>query len=678
MNTDPTNVVYINGTAVPFTGERNLLELVRKANVELPTFCYHSELSVYGACRLCLVDIDGRGIQASCSTAPEPGLRLRTHTEELREIRKINIELLLASHHGGCTTCGKSRACKLLDLARRIGVDTVRFTARRPALPRDESNPSLVRDPNKCVLCGDCVRFCSEIQGIGAIDFARRGAATTVCPAFDKKLGDVECVFCGQCARVCPTGAIMPRPETEPVWKAIQDPEKKVVAQLAPAVRVALGEAFGLEPGEDSTGRITAALRAIGFDFVFDTSFAADLTVIEEATEFLHRAGNGGKLPQFTSCCPAWVRYAEQFYPDLLPHLSSCRSPQQMFGALTKKYATELLQVPAAQLTIVSIMPCTAKKYEARRPEFKGETGPDVDYVLTTQELIRMIETAGIKFPALKPQAMDMPLGFKTGAGVIFGNSGGVSEAVLRYAWAELAPAGTPLPELRGLRSADGRRTLELEVGGKKLKLVIVHGLANAKILAEQVRAGSCDADLIEIMACPGGCIGGAGQPVTCDLAVRQARTDGLYAAETVLQLTRAQDNPFVREIYEKHLGTVGGDTAHTLLHTHYHSRRRIQDNGLALNSPGSAEQLPVAVCVGTSCFLRGSQELLRDLLAWVDRSGLQERVAIKATFCHERCARGPTVMVGDAVLEKTALAGVQAAVTAALAAVPAVAEVAS
>ena len=363
---DAKRTLTLDHLVVPIEGERNLLELARKAGVDIPTFCYHSQLSIYGACRLCLVEIQGRGIVASCSVIPEPGMVVRTHTEEIRQMRKIALELLLANHEQTCPTCPKSASCELQRLTRRLGVDRVRFKPTHQAKPIDTSSPSLVRNPNKCILCGDCVRACDEIQGIGAIDFAYRGAASCVVPAFGKDMAQVECVNCGLCASVCPTGALTPRSEIDDVWKALENPKKKVVAQIAPAVRVALGEAFGLEPGSIETGRITAALKALGFDQVYDTSFAADLTVLEEAEEFLERKTNGERLPQFTSCCPAWVKFAEQFCPDMLPLVSTCRSPQQMFGSLAKEILPEQLKVPVEDLVVVSIMPCTAKKFEAQ------------------------------------------------------------------------------------------------------------------------------------------------------------------------------------------------------------------------------------------------------------------------------------------------------------------------
>ncbi len=389
-----TQSLIIDGREVPIEGERNILELSRKAGIDIPTFCYHSDLSVYGACRLCLVDIEGRGVVASCSTSPEPGMKIRTVTEEIRGIRKIAVELLLAAHDRSCPTCAKSDACKLQNLARRLGVSEIRFKSIAGAATIDRSSPSLVRDPNKCILCGDCVRMCAEIQGIGAIDFAHRGRNVAVLPSFGKDLNSVECVFCGQCASVCPTGAITVKSDVEAVWKAVNDPKKTVVVQIAPAVRVAIGEQYGMKPGAIAIGQTVAALKAIGFDKVFDTSFAADLTVIEEGNEFLARKTAGRDLPQFTSCCPGWVKFAEQYYPDLFPNLSSCKSPQQMFGSLAREVLPEKLGVKNEDMVVISIMPCTAKKFEALRPEFAHEGIRDVDYVLTTQELAHMIDEA--------------------------------------------------------------------------------------------------------------------------------------------------------------------------------------------------------------------------------------------------------------------------------------------
>jgi NADH-quinone oxidoreductase subunit G len=651
-----SKTVTVDGIKVEVNGEKNLLEVVRKANIDIPTFCYHSELSIYGACRLCMVDVEGRGLQASCSTPPEAGMVIRTNTEEIREMRKITLELLLASHEGSCPTCIKNDGCKLRALSGKLGIDKVRFKHIDKNKKIDKSSLSLVRDPNKCVLCGDCVRFCSEIQGIGAIDFAHRGADVSVVPAYGKDLAQVECVNCGQCAAVCPTGALAPRQEVEDVWKSLHNKEKVVVAQVAPAVRVAIGEMFGFKPGEITTGQIVSALRMMGFDGVYDTSFAADLTVIEEATEFINRVKSGKKLPQFTSCCPAWVKYAEQYYPSILANLSTCRSPQQMFGSIAKDTLVESMKVKPENLVVVSIMPCTAKKFEAKRDEFTKNGRPDVDHVITTQELGNMIRESGILFENLNPESMDMPFGFTTGAGVIFGNSGGVSEAVLRFAYEKLSGRELKNIDFHEVRGEENLREAEVEIDGIKVRLAVVHGLKNAGMLAEKVKKGEVDYDIIEVMACPGGCIGGAGQPVSSNVSIRQKRKQGLYNADKLLQLHKAQDNPFVKACYENKLGEANSETAHELLHTHYQSRKRIDDPDMGIISNKAEKTCNVKVCLGTSCFLRGSQTILGSLLRYVDDNHLQDKIDVKATFCMEACDKGPSVTVGDKVLHKTTL----------------------
>lgn len=643
--------VTINGRQVEFGEDRNLLEVIRRANIDLPTFCYHSELSVYGACRLCIVEIDGMGIVTSCSTVPKSGMVVRTHTHQLRKMRKIYMELILANHHQTCTTCPKSSMCKLQELAARMDIREVRFKCKGSDKPLDTSSPSLVRDPNKCILCGDCVRACDEIQGIGAIDFANRGASTAVVPAFEKNLKDVDCVYCGLCASVCPTGAITPRSETDPVWDALHDEKKTVVAQIAPAVRVALGEMFGLEPGTVTMDKMVAAMKMLGFDKVFDTSFAADMTVLEETHEFLERKQKGEKLPLFTSCCPAWVKYAEQSFADLLPHVSSCRSPQQMFGSVAKESLPEMLGVKPEDLFVVSIMPCTAKKFEAKRPEFSKNGMADVDAVLTTQELGRMIKQAGIQFNQLSPESLDMPLGFMTGAGVIFGTTGGVSEAVLRYASEKLTGNPPAAEDIVQVRSRDGIRVLTVKIGETELKLAIVHGLKNAQRVAEQVRQGECDYDFIEVMACPGGCIAGAGQPISHDGGAKQLRARGLYNADKMLQLHNSDENPYLHKCYQQHIGEIGGHKAHQLLHTAYNSRKRFDDAGFLISEDAPKGRLLISVCVGTSCYLRGSQKLLEEIMKFVKDRRMEDKIEVRATFCFEACQQGPTVRMGDAVL---------------------------
>jgi NADH-quinone oxidoreductase subunit G len=647
----------LNGRTVSIRGERNLLEVARQAGIDIPTFCYHSELSIYGACRLCLVDIEGRGIVASCSVAPEPGMVVRTHTEEIRELRRISLELLLANHEQSCTTCAASRSCRLQTLCRRLGVEKVRFHRTQKERPVDHSSVSLVRDPNKCILCGDCVRACTEIQNVGAIDFIHRGAETTVGPAFGKNLAEGECVNCGLCATVCPTGALTPKPEIDAVWRDLNDPQKTVVVQVAPAVRVGIGEAFGLEPGSIETGRLVAALKALGFDQVYDTSFAADLTVIEEATEFLQRKAAGERLPQFTSCCPSWVKFAEQFCPEVLPNLSTCRSPQQMFGALARVTLPETLGIDPENLVIVSVMPCTAKKYEAKLPKFQTGGRPDVDHVLTTQELAVMIEEAGLQFRQLEPQSMDMPLGFKTGAGVIFGASGGVTEAVLRFAVEKVTGVRLSRIDFDEVRGEGSVREATISAGNTTLKLAMVHGLRNAHDLADKVARGECDYDLIEVMACPGGCIGGAGQPVPKELQTRAQRTSGLYQADKGLQLHKPQENHLVAHCYQTCLGDVGGHRAHELLHTTHQNRRRINSRGLTvLGQDNNSDKLKVTVCLGTGCFLRGSHSLLNALTERIQQHGLKDRVQVSATFCFEACDRGPNVRMGETSLFRCTL----------------------
>lgn len=643
--------VYIDNKEIPIENEQNLLELIRKARIDLPTFCYHSELSIYGACRLCMVQVDGMGLVPACSTPPSPEMKVSTNTGEIRKMRKIIVELLLANHSQNCPTCQKNTTCQLQALAKRLGITKIRFKNQLKEMPADESSPSIVRDPNKCVLCGDCVRICSEVQSVGAIDFAYRGAQTVVIPSFGKPLDQVECVNCGQCARICPTGALTPKSEVDDVWKAIHDPSKVVVAQVAPAVRVAIGEMFGLPPGTLTTGQIAAALRAIGFDKIYDTSFTADLTVLEESNEFIKRVTTGDRIPQFTSCCPAWVKFVEQYYPEFVNHLSSCRSPQQMFGALAKEMLASELKVKREDIIVVSIMPCTAKKFEARRPEFESDGVRDVDQVLTTQEFGRMIEEAGLHFKDLGPESFHMPFGFKTGAGVIFGNSGGVSEAVLRYASEKLTGQKHDAYEFMSVRGDNGIREAKLNVAGKELTLAIVSGLGNARKVLEDIQTGKVHYDLVEVMACPGGCIGGAGQPVFTDPLVKRQRTKGLYESDRMLELHKSQDNPYIAELYDTVLGDVGSPRAHELLHTSYASRKRIVDEDLSISS-GAQKSLDISVCFGTSCFLKGSQTLLRDILEYINVKELDDRINVKASFCFEKCDKGPTIKVGSRVIE--------------------------
>lgn len=642
--------ITIDGVKTPINDNKNLLEVIRASGVDLPTFCYNSELSVYGACRMCIVEIEGRGLQASCSTPPEDGMIVHTSTAATMRIRKMALELLLSNHHGKCQTCDKNMRCRLQELAEKLGVKSVRFDETHEILPIETSNQSLVRDPNKCILCGDCVRMCKEIQGIGVLDFAGRGSDVQVTPAFKKDLKDVECVFCGQCATVCPTGALTIKSRIDDVWKAIHDPNITVAVQIAPAVRAAIALEYGISGGEHAMGKVVTALRRIGFNKVYDTSFTADLTTVEEATEFLGRVADGKKLPQFTSCCPAWVKYAEQFYPDYLQNLSTCKSPQQMFGSLAKKYITEKMGITRENLYMVSVMPCTAKKFEAQRPEFQVDGNPDVDVVLTSQELIRMIDQAGLKLADLPPDSMDLPFGFKTGAGIIFGASGGVAEAALRLAVAGTESEGKAI-EFRAVRGLEGIKEASIELGGKTLNFAIVSGLANAREVIEKIKSGEASYDLVEIMACRGGCIGGGGQPLPNDMEAREKRKDIIYDCDAVQSLHNAADNPYVKETYATFLQKPNSAIAHKLLHTTYRPRKRITGAKVQLSEQKtSTEKIPVSVCVGTNCYLRGSYDTLTKLNKLAREAGVADKLDFKATFCFEKCKKSPNVMVGDTI----------------------------
>ncbi|MDX9872215.1 MAG: [FeFe] hydrogenase, group A [Clostridia bacterium] len=638
----------IDNNEVLIEGERNLLELIRKANIDLPTFCYHSEISVYGACRMCMVEVEGRGIVPACSTPAVNGMVVHTNTRQIRNMRKLIVELMLANHDQNCTTCPKSGECRLQKIACQLGVDKVRFKQAEKLAPKDLSSDAIVRDPNKCVQCGDCVRVCQEIQSVGVLDFAHRGAHAKVIPSFDKGLGEVECVNCGQCVKVCPVGALTPKHQINEVWEAIHDKNKVVAVQIAPAVRVALGEYFGYKSGTTITGQTVTALRMMGFNHIYDTCFAADFTVIEEGNEFLSRFEKNERLPQFTSCCPAWVKFAEQYYPDMLTNLSSCKSPQQMFGALCKDMLAKELRIPRENLVVVSIMPCTAKKFEANREEFRVNGNKDVDYVLTSQELALMIKESGIKFDRLEPGSFDLPFGFKTGAGVIFGSSGGVSEAVLRYA-ADTAGKGS-ITEFSHLRS-DGDIIIEtVTIGDIKLRLAIVSGLGKARQLIDKIRRGEEHFDLVEVMACSGGCVNGGGQPVAESKTTVQTRAKSLYDNDKMLQFHNSKDNPYLQKIYNEDLSRP---KAHQLLHTHYSNRKRISGEDFILSSKSGQKKLTLTVCFGTSCFLRGAPELYSQLTEYVKRSGLEEETEFKVSFCREKCEKGPVLLINDEVIER-------------------------
>ncbi|MCP1102758.1 NADH-quinone oxidoreductase subunit G [Aequitasia blattaphilus] len=560
--------ITIDSQSVPIEGEKNILSIIRKAGIDLPTFCYHSELSIYGACRMCVVEDDRGRVFASCSEQPRKGMVIKTNSSKIQKYRKLIMELLLSSHCRDCTTCHKNGICELQKLAYKVGVDAVRFTNNKETLPLDTSSPSIVRDPNKCILCGDCVRTCDEVQGVGALDFAFRGSEMQVMPAFNKPLAETNCVGCGQCRVVCPTGAITIKKDEERVWEALDDPNTRVVAQIAPAVRVAIGDSFGIPKGTNSMGKLVGALRRMGFDKVYDTTFGADLTVYEESKELVERIQNNEKLPLFTSCCPGWVKFCENKFPELTDHISTCRSPQGMFSALLKDYYRTQDEKEGVDMKtfVVSIMPCTAKKGEAIRDDYKTDGVQDTDASITTAEAARMIRRAAIKFEDIEEEAVDMPFGIVSGGGVIFGVTGGVTEAVLRKISYDKDHNHKALGEIKfsGIRGIEGVKETSIMLGDREVKIAVVHGLGNASKLIEEIKAGKRNYDFVEVMACKRGCVMGGGQPVPAGPRTKQMRMKGLYSVDTASQVRTSNENPLVRLVYDD---MING-REHKLLHT--------------------------------------------------------------------------------------------------------------
>lgn len=555
--------MLIDGNPVEINGEKNLLEVIRKAGIELPTFCYHSELSVYGACRMCMVENSHGGMEAACSTVPKAGMEIYTNTERLHKHRKMILELLLANHCRDCTTCQKNGKCRLQELASLFGLESIRFKNLKPEPELDTSSLSIIRDAHKCILCGDCVRMCNEIQNVGAIDFVNRGSKMVIGPAFNEPIANSPCVGCGQCAAVCPTGAIVIRKDTGRVWPELNDKNTKVVAQVAPAVRVAMAKEFGLPENENSMGRITAALRRLGFDEVYDTATGADLTVLEESNEFLQRIEAGENLPLITSCCPAWIQYCEKNHPELMKNISTCKSPMQMFSSVIKaEYANS-----SRRVVCVAVMPCTAKKFECAREEFMHDGVPETDYVITTQELIQMIHKAGIVFDELEPEAVDSVFSTCTGAGVIFGVTGGVTEAVLRRLSTDKSNKALMSIAFNDVRGMKGVKETTIPYGDKEVRIAIVSGLKNAEKVIQALKNGE-HFDFIEVMACPGGCVAGGGQPFGTN-ATKEVRGKALYSADKMLSIKRSEENPLMLSLYD---GVLKG-RVHELLHVHYNHK---------------------------------------------------------------------------------------------------------
>lgn len=562
MSENLSKYMIIDGIRAEFDDEKNILQVIQKVGIHVPTFCYYSDLSIYGACRMCVVEDERGSILASCSTPPKDKMVIRTNTPKLHQHRKMILELLLAAHCRDCTICEKNGKCRLQLLAGRFGLTEIRFKNTNEHLDIDDSSASVVRDPSKCILCGDCVRMCNEVQNVGAIDFANRGADMIVSPAFGRKLAETNCVNCGQCAAVCPTGAITVKSDVKKVWKAIYNPKKRVVVQIAPAVRVALGEEFGLEPGENSIGKIFTAIRMLGVDNVFDTCVGADLTIMEETEELAERLSTEHKYPLFTSCCPAWIRYVETRHPELMENVSTSKSPMEMFGAVLKEYYKPADIETDVETVSVAIMPCTAKKYEAAREEFIRDGRKDVDYVLTTKELVYMIKEIGIQFDEIESGAPDMPFSISSGAGAIFGVTGGVTEAALRKLSSKKTNSELKDIEYSGVRGLDGIKAAEVALGNKIVRIAVVSGLGNAENLIQKIESGEEHFDFVEVMACPYGCIAGAGQPFS-HKADKANRAKGMYNVDKQVSIKRCEDNPVVANLYD---GLLKG-RVHELLH---------------------------------------------------------------------------------------------------------------
>ena len=558
-----------------------ILQAARQASIDIPTLCFLKDINEIGDCRMCIVQVDGRrGFATSCIQKVEEGMVVKTHSKEVIEARKVILDLILSNHQRDCLTCTRNGNCELQNLAVKFNVTGIEYEGETNKHQIDDLSPSIVRDFNKCILCRRCVSVCKKVQEIGAIDCINRGFNSCISTVGDNSLNDVNCTFCGQCIEACPVGALREKDSIEEAWEKLKDPDTYVIVQTAPAVRVALGEEFGMPIGTNVTGKMVAALKRLGFDKVFDTNTGADFTIMEEGTEFIQRLNENYNLPMITSCSPGWVRYVEANYPENIKYLSSCKSPHEMFGALIKTYYAEKNNIDPEKIYVVSVMPCIAKKYERQRTELKNNGMYDVDCVLTTRELARMIKQANIEFSELENEEFDNPMGEATGAGAIFGVTGGVMEAALRTASEILSGEELEDIDFKQVRGEEGIRRAILKIGERDIKVVVANGLGNAKIIMEEIKSGKADYQFVEIMACPGGCIMGGGQPIKnskirATVDGRKKRADAMYTIDEKSRIRKSHENPVLKQIYSEYIGVPGGHKAHELFHTTYSKKEK-------------------------------------------------------------------------------------------------------
>ncbi|BEP28467.1 NADH-dependent [FeFe] hydrogenase, group A6 [Helicovermis profundi] len=573
--------ITINGSEVSVDNNLTVLEAAKLQGIDIPTLCFLKDINEVGACRVCVVEVEGaRSLQASCVLPVRDGMKIKTHSKQVRESRKEIVELILANHNRECLTCVRNKNCELQSVADELGIQDIRYEGAKRVGTIDDFSHSIVRDSSKCILCGRCVNVCKKVQTIGILDFAERGFNTTVGPAFNMSMNDVPCIYCGQCINVCPVGALREKSEIEMVWDALDDDSKHVIVQTAPAVRAGLGEEFGLPIGTRVTGKMVSSLKKIGFDQVFDTNFAADLTIMEEGTELLGRIKNGGKLPMITSCSPGWIRFCEFNYPELLDNLSSCKSPHQMFGAILKSYYAKQKNIDPKDIFVVSIMPCTSKKTESKRDEMEVNSLRDIDAVLTTRELARMIKEARINFTELNDEEFDSALGEYSGAGVIFGATGGVMEAALRTVADVVTGEDIKEIEYTAVRGIEGVKEANVVIGDITVKAAIAHGTGNARKLLDKIIAGEADYHFIEVMGCEGGCVNGGGQPQVSGkirdmIDVRVERAKALYEEDAIMAVRKSHENKTIQKLYKEFLEEPNSHIAHELLHTHYAKKEK-------------------------------------------------------------------------------------------------------